>query len=60
MRMIDAPESIAFARRTYDAWWGGLVALARVFTANHDLLYAHTVTGPAVPATPWNPQGITA
>ena len=38
----------------YRAWRGVLVALLSVFVANRDRLCAHTVTGPAALAAPWN------
>ena len=53
LRFIDDPVSIAYARRVYDAWWGGLVTLADVFGANRDRLYSYTVTGPRAPHHPW-------
>ena len=59
MRFIDDPVSIDWARRVYDAWWRGLVALAGAFTANRERLSAHTVTGPAVAAAPWKAQETT-
>lgn len=56
IRMIDAPECIAFARRVYDDWRRGLVVLADVLGANRLRLSAHAVTGPAAPHRPWKAQ----
>lgn len=60
LRLVDHPESIAFARRSYDTWRFGLVILAGVFQANRSRLCAYIVTGPRVAATPWKAQETTA
>ena len=56
LRFVDDPVSIAYARRVYDKWRGGLVALLDVFVANRNRLYAHTVAGLAAPQQPWKAQ----
>lgn len=57
LRLVDDPVSTAYARRVYDAWRGGLVALVDLFVANQERLCAHVATGPSAPHQPWKAQG---
>jgi len=56
LRLVDGLESIAYHRRVYATWYGGLVSLATALAANREDLIRHSVTGPAAPAAPWNAQ----
>lgn len=59
LRMVDGPESIAYHRRVYGAWHGGLLWLVGELGANRGRLIRHVVTGPAAPAAPWKARDYT-
>lgn len=59
MRMVDGPESIAYQRRVYAAWHGGLVWLVGKLGANRSCLIHHVATGPKAPEAPWEARNYT-